>query len=125
MSWNKTMVQSNILRLGIVNRNTSTFGVISIRQQPTDQRCSESRYRPCGTQLRVCCLGVVPGWVYGGSVCSPRGHRGACKEEKQDCDVNAFCGEPISVTGAIALEQAMTFELPEVIAELIQSISIR
>ena len=33
------------------------------------------------------------------------------KEEEQECDVNAFCGEPISVTGAIALEQAMTFEL--------------
>src|SRR3954463_1367538 len=68
-----------ILRLGIVNRNTSTFGVISVKQQPADQRCSESRYRPCGTRLRVCCLGVVPGWVYGGSDCSPGGHRGACE----------------------------------------------
>jgi hypothetical protein len=32
------------------------------------------------------------------------------KEEEQECNLNAFCGELVSVTGAIALKQAMTFE---------------
>jgi hypothetical protein len=46
------------------------------------------------------------------------------KEKEQECDLNAFCGELISITGAIPLEQAMPFELPQVIAELIQSVSL-
>jgi hypothetical protein len=44
------------------------------------------------------------------------------EEEEEEPDVNAFGGQAVSVAGAIALKQAVSFELAEVIAELVESV---
>jgi len=45
------------------------------------------------------------------------------EEQKEECDLHAFGGEPVGVAGSIALEQAVAFEFAEIIAELIQPVS--
>jgi len=45
------------------------------------------------------------------------------EEQKEECDLHAFGGEPVGVAGSIVLEQAVAFEFAEIIAELIQPVS--
>ena len=41
------------------------------------------------------------------------------KEQEQECDLDAFGSEPVSLPGAIPLQQAVPFEFAQVVAELI------
>jgi hypothetical protein len=45
-------------------------------------------------------------------------------EKEEECDVNAFGGEVASAAGAITVKQAVSFELAEVIAELVESVML-
>ena len=40
------------------------------------------------------------------------------KEEEEQGDLDAFRGEPVGISGSIALQQAVTFELAQVVAQL-------
>jgi hypothetical protein len=44
------------------------------------------------------------------------------EEQEQERDLHAFVCEPVGIAAAIALEKGMTFQLAEVVAELIQSV---
>ena len=46
------------------------------------------------------------------------------EEEEQECDLHAFGGEPVSVAGTITFEQAVTFEFAQIVAELIETVSL-
>ena len=46
------------------------------------------------------------------------------EEQKQECDLHAFVCEPVGITAAIALEKSVTFELAQVVAELIETVSV-
>ena len=42
------------------------------------------------------------------------------EEQEEERDVNAFCREAVSVAAAIAFQQPVSFELAQVVAELVQ-----
>ena len=44
------------------------------------------------------------------------------EEQEQQRHLDPFCCEPVGVAGAIALQQPMTFELAQVVAELVQAV---
>ncbi len=44
------------------------------------------------------------------------------KEQKQQRDLHAFGGETVGVAAAIAFQQAVPFELAQIVAELIQPV---
>ena len=46
------------------------------------------------------------------------------KEEEQEGDLDALAGEPVAVAGAVALKQAVAFQLTQVVAELVQFVGI-
>lgn len=46
------------------------------------------------------------------------------KEEEQQGDLNAFCGEPVGVPFGVAFEESMTFQAPEIVAELIEAVLV-
>ena len=46
------------------------------------------------------------------------------EEQEQERDLHAFVCEPVGITAAIALEKGMTFQLAEVVAELIQAVGV-
>jgi len=46
------------------------------------------------------------------------------EEEEQERDLHAFGGEPVSVARTIAFEQTVAFEFAQIVAELIQPVSI-
>ena len=39
------------------------------------------------------------------------------EKQEQQCDLNAFCGEVVGVTAALAIRQAMAFEFAEIVAK--------
>jgi hypothetical protein len=43
------------------------------------------------------------------------------EEQKEQCDLEAFCSEAVSVPGAVPLQQTVAFEFWQVITELVQS----
>jgi hypothetical protein len=47
------------------------------------------------------------------------------KEEKQEGDVDAFGGEAVGVTAAIARKQSVSFEFAQIVAELVESVLFR
>jgi len=47
------------------------------------------------------------------------------EEEEQECDLNALCGEPVSVTATVAFEEAVAFQLAEVVTKLVQPVGLR
>ena len=47
------------------------------------------------------------------------------EEQEQESDLNPLGGEPVRVASAVALEEAMAFELTQIIAELVESVSGR
>jgi hypothetical protein len=47
------------------------------------------------------------------------------EEQKQERNVNAFGGESVGVAAAIALRKAMAFQLPQIVAELVESVCFR
>jgi hypothetical protein len=47
------------------------------------------------------------------------------EEQEEERDVNAFGGQPVGIASAVALQQSVTFEFAEVVAELVQSIVFR
>ena len=46
------------------------------------------------------------------------------EEQEQECHLHAFGGEPVSVAGTIALEQTVAFEFAQIVAELVQPVSM-
>ena len=49
----------------------------------------------------------------------------ACVEEQeQERDVDAFGSETVGITSAIALEKSVTFQLAEIVTELVQSVGL-
>jgi hypothetical protein len=44
------------------------------------------------------------------------------KEEKEQRDLDAFRREAVGVAGAVTLQQGMTFELAQIVAQLIETI---
>ena len=44
------------------------------------------------------------------------------EEQEQERDVDAFGGEAVGVAAAIAFQQAVAFELAQIVAELVQSV---
>ena len=47
------------------------------------------------------------------------------EEEEQERDLNSFDSEPVGIATAVAFEQAMSLQLTQIIAELVESIGIR
>ena len=108
----------------IVNKNTSTFDDVTSR---------------CGEQINdllngLVCL-VVRGFEFAirpvagiRLVMKPAvGKRAAellVEEEEQERDLHAFGGEPVSVAGTITFEQTVAFEFAQIVAELVQPVSI-
>ena len=45
------------------------------------------------------------------------------EEEKEQCNLDAFWGEAVSVTGSIPLQQAMAFEFAQVVAQLVDAVA--
>ena len=45
------------------------------------------------------------------------------KEEKQQRNLDAFWGEAVGVAGSVPLQQAMTFEFSQVVAQLVDAIA--
>jgi hypothetical protein len=43
------------------------------------------------------------------------------EEQKQQRDLDAFCGETVGVAGAITLDQSVPLELAQVVAELVEA----
>jgi len=46
------------------------------------------------------------------------------KEQKQQRDMHAFGGETVGVATAIAFQQAVPFELAQIVAELVQPVAL-
>ncbi len=46
------------------------------------------------------------------------------KEQKQESDLNAFGRQAVGIASAIAFEESVTFELAEIVAELVQSVGL-
>ena len=42
------------------------------------------------------------------------------EQQKEQCDLDAFCGEAVGVARAVALDQAVAFELAQVVAQLVR-----
>src|ERR1700685_2733041 len=47
------------------------------------------------------------------------------EEQEQEGDVHASCGQAVGVSATIALQQPVSFELAEIVTELIQSVLSR
>ena len=47
------------------------------------------------------------------------------KEQEEQCDLHAFCGQAIGVARAVALDQCMSLELAQVIAQLVEAVGVR
>jgi hypothetical protein len=45
------------------------------------------------------------------------------KEEKEQGDLNSFPGEAVGVVGSVTLQQAMAFELAQIVAQLVETIA--
>jgi len=45
------------------------------------------------------------------------------EEQEQESDVDTFSREAVGIASTVALDKAMTFELAEVVAELVESVS--
>ena len=76
----------------------------------------------CGFEFAVWFAGRV-GLVVESAV-GERSAKALVEEEEEEGDVNALGGQAVSVAGAIALEQAVSFEFAEVIAELVESVMV-
>ena len=46
------------------------------------------------------------------------------KEQEKQCDLGAFWGQAIGVARAVALDQCMSFELAQIIAQLVEAVGI-
>ena len=46
------------------------------------------------------------------------------EEQEQEGNLHAFSGEPVSVAGTLAFEQAVALEFAQIVAELVQTVSI-
>ena len=46
------------------------------------------------------------------------------EEQKQESELNAFGRQAVGIASAIALEQSVTFELAEIVAELVQPVGL-
>jgi hypothetical protein len=46
------------------------------------------------------------------------------EEEEEQGHLNAFRGEPVCVSGSIALQQTVTFELAQVVAQLVEAVAL-
>jgi hypothetical protein len=46
------------------------------------------------------------------------------EEQEQERDVNTFGGQAAGIAAAIALQQPVTFELAEIVTELVQSVGM-
>jgi len=47
------------------------------------------------------------------------------EEQEQERDVNAFSGQAVGVTAAITLQEAVPFELAQVVPELVEAVLFR
>jgi hypothetical protein len=47
------------------------------------------------------------------------------EEREQERDLHTFGGTPIGVSTAITLEESVAFQLAQIVAELVQSVSLR
>ena len=46
------------------------------------------------------------------------------EEQKEQGDLDTFGGETVGVTGTVALDQSVPFELAQVVAQLVQAVSL-
>jgi hypothetical protein len=76
-----------------------------------------------GFELAVGPIGEI-GFVMEAAV-GERAAQALVKEEKQEGDVDAFGGEAVGVTAAIALKQSVSFEFAQIVAELVESVLFR
>src|SRR5258708_13649535 len=54
---------------------------------------------------------------------SERTTKALVEEQEQEGDVQAFCRQAVSVVAAIALEQIVPFQLAQVVAQLVETVS--
>ena len=47
------------------------------------------------------------------------------KKEEQECNLNALGGEQVRVTAGVTLEESVSFQLAQIVAELVQAVSFR
>lgn len=47
------------------------------------------------------------------------------KEQKEQGELNAFCGQAVGVARAVALDQRVSFELAQVVAQLVEAVVVR
>jgi len=70
-------------------------------------------------------VGLVAGI---GLVMEPAVGEGAAEalveEQEQERHLHAFGGEPVSVVGTVAFEQGVAFEFAQIVAELVQPVSM-
>ena len=45
------------------------------------------------------------------------------EEQEQQCDLDTFRGEAVSVAGTVTLDQAVALEFAQIVAELVQAVS--
>jgi len=53
-----------------------------------------------------------------------RGQDREREEEKKQCHLNTFDGQPVGISGAIALQQAVALEFAQIVAELVEPIGV-
>jgi hypothetical protein len=46
------------------------------------------------------------------------------KEEEQESDVDAFCREAVGIAWSVPLQQAMSLELAQIVAQLVEPIAV-
>src|SRR6266581_2588432 len=105
----------------MVNRNTSTsVRITSGGEQVDDVLDGLVGFVISGFDLAVRTVGGI-GLVVESAV-GQRTTEAFVKEQKQECDLYAFCGELVSIPGAVAFQQAVTFQFAQIVAELVQPV---
>jgi hypothetical protein len=51
------------------------------------------------------------------------GVSGRGQEQEEQCDLNTLCGDAVGIAGTVALEQALSLEFSQIVAELVQTVS--
>src|SRR5947209_8806815 len=122
------MNQSNdenlILRSKIVNKTTSAFKEVTLRRGQKVNDFLNGLVCLVVGEFKFAVRSVAGiGPVMEATV----GQRTAellVEEQEQERDLHTFGGEPVSVAGSITFEQAVTFEFAQIVAELVQPVSM-
>src|SRR5580692_4134730 len=95
-----------------------------VRPRPGDRRLFRWLCQHGGRRLRAGCLADVGVWPVVEATVGERSAQALMEEQEEQCDLNPLGGKKVGVARAVALQESVPLEFAQIVAKLVEAVSI-